>query len=116
VAYSPLSRETGTPDVLLLRGNARQIMLLAEAAMACGLMSLLPLMGRPACALIPAAMASGKAATSLARSGNRVYTELPDGEFYLALPGASLGKTVEALRAIVKANQGLAQFHQTRCS
>ena len=61
-------------------------------------------------------MASGKAATSLARIGNRVYTEPPDGEFYLAVTGASLGKTVEALRAIGKANQELAQFHQSRCS
>jgi uncharacterized protein (DUF169 family) len=116
VVYSPLSRETGTPDVVLLRGNARQVMLLAEAATACGLMSPLPVMGRPACAVIPATMASGKAATSLGCIGNRVYAGLPDGEFYLALPGASLGKAVEALRAIVKANQELEQFHQSRCS
>jgi len=115
VAYGPLSRETGKPDVVLLRGNARQIMLLAEAATACGLMSPLPVMGRPACAVVPATIANGKAATSLGCVGNRVYTGLPDGEFYLAVPGASIGEMVDALRAIVAANEELEQFHQGRC-
>lgn len=116
VVYAPLSRETGTPDVVLLHGNARQIMLLAEAATACGLMSPLPVMGRPACAVIPATLSSGKASSSLGCIGNRVYTGLPDGEFYLAVPGDSMGKMVDALRAIVAANQELEQFHQSRCS
>ena len=116
VAYGPLSRETGKPDVVLVRGNARQIMLLAEAATTCGLMSPLPVMGRPACAIVPATLASGKAATSLGCIGNRVYTGLPDGEFYLAVPGPALGKMIQALCALVAANEQLEQFHQSRCS
>jgi uncharacterized protein (DUF169 family) len=116
VAYGPLSRAAGTPDVVLVRGNARQIMLLSEAATACGLMSPLPVMGRPACAVVPATIASGKAATSLGCIGNRVYTGLPDGELYLAVPGASVGNMVDALRAILAANRELEQFHQSRCS
>jgi uncharacterized protein (DUF169 family) len=115
VAYAPLSRETGTPDVVLLRGSARQMMLLAEAAMASGLMSPLPVMGRPACAVVPAAMESGKAATSLGCIGNRVYTGLGDGEFYLAVPGGSMGALLEAVGSIVAANRELEQFHRERC-
>lgn len=116
VAYAPLSRHQDTPDVVLLRGNARQMMLLAEAAMASGLLSPLPVMGRPACAVVPAAMGSGKAATSLGCVGNRVYTGLPDGEFYLAVPGASMGDLLERAGAIAVANRELEAFHRGRCS
>ena len=116
VSYAPLSREPGTPDVVLLRGNARQMMLLAEAAMASGLMSPLPVMGRPACAVVPAAMESGKAATSLGCIGNRVYTGLTDGEFYLAVPGASMGALLEKVGSIAAANRELEQLHRGRCA
>lgn len=116
VSYAPLSRASGTVDVVVMRGNARQMMLLAESAMAGGLMSPLPVMGRPACAVVPAAMESGKVATSLGCIGNRVYTGLPDGEFYVAVPGASLGALLEAVRSIAVANRELEQFHQSRCA
>src|SRR5262249_15704637 len=104
VVYAPLSKAQGTPDVVLLRGNARQIMLVVEAANARSLMSSFQVMGRPACAVIAAAIDAGKAATSLGCIGNRVYTELPDGEFYVAVPGRALDATIEALRSIVTAN------------
>lgn len=116
VVYSPLSKAQGTPDVVLLRGNARQIMLLVEASNAGSLMSPSPVMGRPACAVIAAAIESGKAVASLGCIGNRVYTELSDTEFYVAVPGRSLGDTVDALRAIVAANSELEQFHRSRCA
>src|SRR5687767_2689874 len=74
VVYAPLSKAQGNPDVILVRGNARQIMLVVEAANARSLMSAFPIMGRPACAVIAAAIDSGKATTSLGCIGNRVYT------------------------------------------
>lgn len=115
VAYATLSRQPGAPDVVLLRGNARQMMLLAEAAMASGLLSPLPVMGS-VCAAIPAAMQSGKAATSLGCVGNRVYTGLRDGEFDLAVPGASIAALLEKAGSIVAANRELEQFHRGRCA
>jgi len=114
VVYAPLSKSRGTPDVVLLRGNARQMMLVVEAANARGLISSFPIMGRPACAVIAATMESGKAVTSLGCIGNRVYTELPDGEFYVAVPGRALGEVVEALQLIAKANSELEQYHRGR--
>lgn len=116
VAYAPLSKTQGTPDVVLLRGTARQMMLAGEAAQARNLLSAFPVMGRPACAAIPAAMESGKAVTSLGCIGNRVYTELPDGEFYVVVPGRALGEMVDALRSIVTANAELEKFHRSRCA
>ncbi len=113
--YSPLSKTEGTPDVVLLRGTPRQMMLLWEAAGARGLTAPFPIMGRPACAIVPATLNSGKATSSLGCIGNRVYTELPDGEFYIAIPGGALADVVETLGTIVNANVELEKFHRSRC-
>jgi uncharacterized protein (DUF169 family) len=116
VVYAPLSKAEATPDVVLVQGKARQLMLLTEATQARGLMSSFPVMGRPACAVIAATMDSGKATTSLGCIGNRVYTGLPDDEFYVAIPGQSLEEIVEALTSIVAANSELEQFHRAKCA
>src|SRR5690349_3058452 len=97
VVYAPLSKAEGIPDVVLFRGNARQIMLLTEAAQTRGLVPQSPTMGRPACAVIAETMASGKVVSSLGCIGNRVYTGLGDDEFYVAVPGHSLTDMGEAL-------------------
>ena len=113
--YSPLSKTEGTPDVVLLRGTPRQMMLLWEAAGARELTAPFPIMGRPACAIVAATVNSGKATSSLGCIGNRVYTELPDGEFYVAIPGGALADVVGTLEKIVNANIELEKFHRARC-
>src|SRR5262249_39114520 len=75
-AYAPLASTPCEPDVVLVRGNARQIMLLQEAAQAAGAGSAAPLMGRPTCAAIPAAMSTQAGVSSLGCIGNRIYTDL----------------------------------------
>lgn len=114
VSYAPLSKALGTPDMVLVRGKARQMMLLAEAAQALGLMSGFQSMGRPACAVIAATIQSKKVTTSLGCVGNRVYTDLPDDEFYVGIPGGLLGELVEMLAGIAGANTELEQFHRSR--
>ena len=52
--YAPLAEAPVDPDVVLVRGDARQIMLVAEAARAAGIGHDGAAMGRPACAMIPA--------------------------------------------------------------
>src|SRR5207249_3855880 len=54
--YGPLMDSLEPPDVVLVRGNARQLMLLEEAAQAAGVSGAAPVMGRPTCAVIPLAM------------------------------------------------------------
>jgi uncharacterized protein (DUF169 family) len=114
VVYAPLSKTEGTPDIVLLRGNARQMMLLAEAATARQLMSSSPILGRPACAVVAATAESGKVTASLGCIGNRVYTGLADDEMYIAVPGSALDQTIDALRTIVAANAELEKFHRER--
>jgi uncharacterized protein (DUF169 family) len=111
--YAPLGG-VGNPDVILVRGNARQIMLLTEAARAAGVGPDASTMGRPACAVVPETLKTGQAATSLGCIGNRVYTELGDDEFYLSLPGGKLDVVAEKLETIVRANRELEAFHRAR--
>ena len=114
--YAPLDRAPLAPDVVLVHGNARQLMLLAEAAQAAGVVGDTPAMGRPTCALLPLSINSGHAAASLGCIGNRVYTQLADDEAYFAIPGASVAAVEERLRAIVHANQELEKFHRARAA
>jgi uncharacterized protein (DUF169 family) len=111
--YAPLEQAQGEPDVVLVVGDARQVMLLAEAAQAAGVGTAGP-MGRPTCAALPEAMRSGQGVTSLGCIGNRVYTELGDDEMYFALPGSKVQVVAERLAGIVHANSELEKYHRAR--
>jgi uncharacterized protein (DUF169 family) len=115
-AYAPLDRATFEPDVVIFRGNARQIMLLSEAARAAGAFDVGTAMGRPACAMVPQALAAAQSVASIGCIGNRVYTELGDDELYLAVPGSALGPLLEKLGTIVAANMELERFHRQRAA
>jgi uncharacterized protein (DUF169 family) len=106
--YAPLPQAEGEPDVVIVAGNARQVMLLAEAAESGGLM------GRPTCAALPQAMNTGRGVASLGCIGNRVYTGLSDGELYFALPGSQVKAVTEKLTTIVRANRELEKYHTNK--
>lgn len=114
--YAPLEATPVEPAVVMVRGSAKQVMLLTEAAMLAGVGPDGAVMGRPTCAAIPASEASGRAAVSLGCIGNRVYTRLGDGELYATLPGPALASVVEKLETILNANTALVSFHQGRLS
>jgi uncharacterized protein (DUF169 family) len=114
VLYAPLAQTAWEPDVVLVWGHAKQIMLLAEAAQAAGFGPESELMGRPTCAAIPEVLRTGRSAGSLGCIGNRVYTGLADGELYFALPGKRLERIVEKLATIVHANHELENYHRAR--
>jgi uncharacterized protein (DUF169 family) len=111
--YAPLEQTDQEPSAVIVCGNAKQVMLLAEAAGAAGVGGA-GLMGRPTCAALPEAMRTGKGIASLGCIGNRVYTELSDDELYYALPGSQVAAVVEKLDSIVAANRGLENFHKVR--
>jgi len=112
--YAPLAEAPTEPDVVILRGTARQIMLVAEAAGAAGLAHDGAVLGRPACAMIPEAMRAARGNTSLGCIGNRVYTGLGDAELYFTIPGARLADIVARLETVASANHALEQYHQDR--
>ena len=88
-------------------------MQLNEAAIRAGAGSTLPLLGRPSCMALPAAILHGTV-TSLACVGNRVYTELGGDEMYVAVPGAKLESVAEALGVITFANRALEEYARGR--
>lgn len=114
VVYAPLGQSPVAPDVVLVRGNARQLMLVAEAGRAAGHMQSAMAMGRPACAMVPYGVGSGEVVVSLGCVGNRVYTQLKDDQGYVAIPGRSLAGTMAQLQTIRNANETLEGFHQQR--
>jgi uncharacterized protein (DUF169 family) len=114
--YAPLAEAPAEPDVVLVRGDAKQIMLLAEAAQAAGVGAESEVMGRPTCAAVPEVLRTQHSAASLGCIGNRIYTELADDELYFALPGKDLRAVVEKLATIVHANRELESYHRGRAS
>jgi uncharacterized protein (DUF169 family) len=115
-AYAPLGEATFTPDVVVFRGNARQLMLVSEAARSAGIFGAGDgsILGRPACAMLPQAANTGAAVASFGCIGNRVYTGLEDDEFYVTVPGRALDRTLERLAVILNANEQLRAFHEAR--
>ena len=113
-SYAPLDAATFPPDAVLVRGNARAIMLLAEAAGAAGTPVQGGVMGRPTCAVIPITVEDGRAAASAGCIGNRVYTGMRDDEMYFSIPGGQLEAVVTKLETIVNANKALESFHRGR--
>lgn len=114
--YAPLSDAEFEPDVVLVAGTAKQMMILAEAAHAAGVDCETSMVGRPTCAVIPAVMKSGKSATNLGCIGNRIYTGIGDEHLYFALAGRQLDSVLEKLKTIVNANRELEKFHLDRVS
>src|SRR5438093_11555644 len=110
--YARLTDAAFAPDVVLVSGTAKQMMLLAEAAHAAGLASDSSMVGRPTCAAIPAVMQSGRTATNLGCIGNRVYTELPDDELYVAIAGSQLEAVVNKLVTMVHASRRFEKLHR----
>jgi hypothetical protein len=112
--YAPLDAAPMPPDVVLVRGNARQLMLLSEAAQVAGVAGASPAMGRPTCAVLPESINSARTAASFGCIGNRVYTGVTDEDAYFAIPGGHLQAVEEKLAVIVRANEELEKFHRAR--
>ena len=112
VVYAPLGESPVAPDAVLVTGPPGRLMLLHEAATRSGL-SLQPLFGRPTCMAIPAAMDQA-VISSMGCIGNRVYTDLPDGEMYTTVAGSQIEAIAEQLETITRANAVLAAYHNER--
>ncbi len=115
IMYAPLGDTTIEPDVVLFVLAPGKLMLLEEAALRAGAVSKLPLLARPTCMAIPAALAHGMV-TSAGCIGNRVYTRIGEDELYAALPGRALEAVANELGTIASANAALAEYHRGRQS
>lgn len=113
IIYAPLGDTPVAPAVVIFVASAASLMLLHEAAMSAGIAANFNTLGRPTCMAVPAALAGGMVVSS-GCVGNRVYTELGEGELYAALPGGDLPKLADKARTIATANAKLQEYHQAR--
>jgi uncharacterized protein (DUF169 family) len=114
VVYAPLAASPLPPDVVLLFVNANQTLILSEATQQVENQNA-PAMGRPACAIVPQVMNSGRAALSLGCCGARAYLDvLTDDVAVFAIPGGKLEAYTRRIEALSKANSVLAKFHSLR--
>jgi len=111
--FAPLDNAVVAPDVVIVTGKPGVLMRLQEAAIRAGAVAPLPLLGRPTCMGLPAAIAHGTV-MSTGCVGNRVYTALADDELYVMIPGARLSDVAEAAAAIASANDMLRAYHTAR--
>jgi uncharacterized protein (DUF169 family) len=109
--YAPLGITPVEPDVVIMSGTPGRLMLLHEAATsALGVEAThaSPLLGRPTCTAIPAALSSG-VASSFGCVGNRIYTGISADEFYSVIAGKDLALVIAQLDTITAANAALAE-------
>ena len=114
VVYSPLAETPLTPDIVILFVDANQTLILSEATQQVENANA-PAMGRPACAVVPQVMNTGRAALSLGCCGARAYLDtLTDGMAIFAIPGAKLEAYTQRIEELAKANAVLSKFHALR--
>jgi uncharacterized protein (DUF169 family) len=62
---------------------------------------------------LPAALAHG-AVTSSGCIGNRVYTDLAEGELYSVVRGKDVRRIADEMETITSANAKLSEYHRAR--
>jgi uncharacterized protein (DUF169 family) len=114
VVYAPLASTPMPPSAVLMFANSRQSLAITEAVQQVE-PGIPPALGRPACAVIPQVVNTGKAAMSLGCCGARAYLNVLTDDFALwALPGARIGEYADRIKVLAQANQILTQFHTLR--
>jgi len=104
VAYGPLGKTTLDPDVVFLRVNGKQLMLLHDSCPD------LRFEGKPQCHIIAIAKEKGELAVSSGCMLSRVRTGMPNSEVTFALPGHRLAELVERLKAGQAADMRVAAY------
>ncbi len=114
IIYAPLAQTPLAPDVVLLFAHSRQGLVITEAVQQVD-PGIPPALGRPACAVVPQAMNTGRAALSLGCCGARAYmSAFSDDVAVWALPGAKVEQYAGRITALAQANEVLTRFHIQR--
>jgi uncharacterized protein (DUF169 family) len=104
VVYAPLGQASTDPDVVLLRVNGKQLMLLNDA------WPDLRFEGKPQCHIIPIAKEAGDVAVSSGCMLSRVRTGMSNNEVTCAIPARRLGELIGKLQTAQKADFQVAAY------
>jgi uncharacterized protein (DUF169 family) len=104
VTYGPLAETPVDPDVVLLRINGKQLMVLADALPG------LRIEGKPQCHIVAIAKQDGEVAASVGCALSRVRTGMPATEMTCAIPGGRLPEVLAALSSTAEADTTVARY------
>ncbi|MHB1446895.1 MAG: DUF169 domain-containing protein [Acidimicrobiales bacterium] len=107
VTYGPLADTPVDPDVVLIRLNAKQLMVLSDASPG------LAIEGKPQCHIIPTARESQRVAASVGCMLSRVRTGMPSTEMTAVIPGPRLAEVVGALEETNRIDSVVAAYAAT---
>ena len=104
ITYGPLADTRIDPDVVLLRLNPKQVMIMHDA------MPAMRLEGKPQCHIIALAKEQQEVAASVGCMLSRVRTGLPNSQMTCAIPASRLAEVVERLQATGVADTTVAAY------
>jgi len=104
VTYGPLADVTTDPDVVLIRVDGRQLMVLSDALPG------LRIEGKPQCHIVAVAKEQGEVAASVGCVLSRVRTGLPSSQMTCAIPAGGLAEVVARVQATAKVDATVAAY------
>jgi uncharacterized protein (DUF169 family) len=104
ITYGPLQDTPVDPDVVLLRLNPKQVMVLHDA------LPEMRLEGKPQCHIIAIAKEHHEVAASVGCMLSRVRTGLPNSQMTCAIPAPRLAEVVDRLTATCRADMAVAAY------
>lgn len=103
ITYGPLGAGEFTPDVVLLRLNARQMMIISDAVE-------VQIEGKPQCHIVAIAKEQGKVAASVGCALSRARTGMLAHEMTCAIPFALLADVVAKIENAAKIDSEVAKY------
>jgi len=104
VTYGPLAESPIDPDVVLLRVNGKQLMVLSDAIPG------LRVEGKPQCHIVAIAKEQGEIAASVGCALSRVRTAMPATEMTIAIPAPKVGDVIDAIERNAVADAAVARY------
>ena len=104
IAYGPLGDSPADPDVVLLRLNAKQLMVLSDA------MPGLRIEGKPQCHIVAVAKEQGEIAASVGCALSRARTGMPATEMTCAIPSAQVEMVIDRVQQTARADASVAGY------
>jgi uncharacterized protein (DUF169 family) len=104
ITYGPLADTPVDPDVVLIRLNAKSLMVLKDA---------LPDMkveGKPQCHIVAMAKEHGEVAASVGCALSRVRTGMPSTDHTCAIPAAKLGAVIDDIESTSETDAMVARY------
>jgi len=104
VTYGPLAETPTDPDVVFLRVNAKQLMVLSDAIPG------LRVEGKPQCHIVAIAKEQNEPAASVGCALSRVRTGMPATEMTCAIPASQIGGVIDSIEKNAVADSAVASY------